>query len=240
MKIALIGYGKMGKLIEQIASDKGHQIVAKIGSTSFTPSQVQSADICIDFSHPTAVLNNVKILAKEKKAIVMGTTGWHEHFGEIQALVNQYQIGFFHSPNFSLGVNLFLKIVESAAELINQYDDYDIALSEAHHKEKADSPSGTAKAIADILLKQIKRKKHIVNGDSQGKIPSDALQVSSIRCGAIPGTHTVLFESSADSITLTHQAHNRVGFARGAILAAEWLQGKKGIYTYEDILGGVL
>lgn len=236
MKIALIGYGKMGKLIEQIASESGHQITAKIQSDFFSASQIQSADVCIDFSHPEAVLNNVKIAAGERKAIVMGTTGWHDQFQEIEALVEKYQIGFFHSPNFSIGVNIFLKIVEMAAELINTYENYDIALFEAHHKEKVDSPSGTAKAIANILLEKINRKNHLVCGENSGKIQADALQISSLRCGNISGTHSVIMDSQADSITLTHQAHNRSGFARGAVLAAEWLLGKKGIYTYKDIL----
>ena len=240
MKIALIGYGKMGRLIEDIALQKEHTIIAKIhlgtNLSAVDEKLIKQADICMDFSDPQAALQNIQTIANLKKNIVMGTTGWYEHLNEVKQIVHDSQIGFLFSPNFSLGVHLFKSIVEEAARLMNEFEDYDVAGYEMHHNQKADSPSGTAKNIVYMLLEKIKRKTTPVYDLPNRPIDPHELHFQSIRCGSVPGTHTVIFDSPADTITITHQARNREGFARGAIAAAEWLDGKKGFFTMDDMI----
>lgn len=204
IKISLIGYGKMGKMVEKVALERSHQIV-----------NVSDADICIDFTHPDAAFKNIELLAEKKKSIVMGTTGWQHQLPEVNKLVEKYQIGFLHSANFSLGVNLFMQVVEEAAKRFLAYPDYQVAGVEWHHSEKADAPSGTALA----LEKKVGRP----------------VNFASVRCGSIPGKHELIFDSKADQITLIHEARSREGFALGAVRAAEWLKGKTGVYTMEDL-----
>lgn len=240
MKIVLIGYGKMGRLIEDIALQKEHAVIAKIhldGSlSSVNENHIKHADICIDFSTSQCALQNIRTLASFKKNIVMGTTGWYEHLSEVKDIVQKSQIGFLYSPNFSIGIHLFKNIIESAAQLINEFEDYDIAGQEIHHNQKIDSPSGTAKSIVYTLLEKIKRKTAPVYDLIDRPIASHELHFPSIRCGSTPGTHSVIFDSPADTITITHQARNREGFARGAVAAAEWLEGKKGFFTLDDMV----
>ena len=237
MKIILIGYGKMGHLVEDIAKQKDHQIVARIqSSTSIAEQQLKEADLCIDFSTPESVLQNVHLIAKSKKNIVMGTTGWYDQMEEVKKIVKEHDIGFLFSPNFSVGLHLFRKIVENAAQLINDIEEYDVAGYEIHHNQKADSPSGTAKSLMDNILQKIKRKKNPLYEMGDRQITPEELHFTSIRCGFVPGTHTLIFDSPADTITLTHQARNREGFARGAVTAAEWLVEKKGFFTLDDII----
>lgn len=240
MKIVLIGYGKMGRLIEEIALQKEHTIIARIhpsgALSSIDENLIRHADMCIDFSTPESALPNIRTIAALKKNIVMGTTGWYEHLDEVKQIVQENQIGFLFSPNFSIGVHLFKNIVESAAQLINEFEDYDVAGYEIHHNQKADSPSGTAKSIVHTLLEKIKRKTAPVYDIMDRPMAPHELHFSSIRCGSIPGTHTVLFDSPADTITITHQARNREGFARGAVAAAEWLEDKKGFFTLDDMI----
>lgn len=239
MKIALLGYGKMGRMIEEIALNKGHTIVSKLGSSQpLTEQNIQHADLCIDFSHPSCVMDHIHMVSHLGKNLVIGTTGWHEHLEQVKTIVNDTGIGFVYAPNFSLGVHLFLKIVEEAALLIDRFEDYDVGVVESHHNKKADSPSGTAKAMAELLLKNIRRKNSIVQDSVQGQIAPHELHMASIRYGSVPGTHSVMFDSAADTITLTHQARSREGFARGAVAAAEWLHGKKGFYTIQDLIAG--
>ncbi len=239
MKIALLGYGKVGRLVEEVAKNKGHTIVAKIDSSQQNLAQsIERADVCIDFSHPSCIIEHIELASSLGKNIVVGTTGWHEHIDVVKDIVSKKNIGLIYSPNFALGVHLFIRIVAEAAALIDRYEDYDAGVIESHHNKKADSPSGTAKAIADALINKIKRKSNVVHDAVQGQIAPQDLHVASIRCGSIPGTHTVLFDSPADTITLTHQAHSREGFARGAVAAAEWLQGRKGFFTIEDLIAG--
>lgn len=224
MKLALFGYGKMGKMIEACASACGHEVVAKIGSQ--TPEQewgqVEKADICIDFSHPACVLAHVQHCVKHKKNLIMGTTGWEHQEEQVREIIKAAEIGCLYSPNFSIGIHLFMRMIEQAAQLINPFDDYDVGAIESHHRHKIDSPSGTAKELTRQLAKHMPRAKD--------------LQFASVRCGFIPGTHTIQFDSPADTITLTHQARHREGFAKGAIRAAEWMQGKRGFYTMSDLL----
>lgn len=239
MHIALVGYGKMGKMVEKIAHNRRHTIVSKIdpqGShKALSADALHGADVCIDFTHPDAVLSNIRTMAHCRKNIVVGTTGWYDRLDEVKKIVAVNKVGLLYAPNFSIGINLFLQIVAAAAELINAFPDYDVGMIESHHNQKADSPSGTAHAIAKQLLNRIMRKKKIVETLDNTQLPDDAIHLASLRCGAIPGTHSVIFDSPADTITLSHQARTREGFALGAVLAAEWLSGKQGIFTIQDI-----
>ena len=227
MKIAIIGYGKMGKLIEQLANEKGHEVVSiidpSIENSGITKQSLSNVDVCIEFTHPDSVMENIKKTLELGKNIVVGTTGWHSNIDVVKQLVEKSNSGLLHASNFSIGMNLFMKTLENAASLFLSNETYDIAGMEAHHNQKFDSPSGSAKEIQSIISK--------ASGRSIDKIP-----FSSLRCGAIPGTTTIYFDSVADTITLTHQARNRSGFANGAIISAEWLQGKKGVFTMEDLL----
>lgn len=240
MKLALIGYGKMGKMIEQIAIDKGHTVVAVLSTAAaschMTAASLRDAEVCIDFSHPGNLLNTVERAAALKRDLVIGTTGWEEQFDEIKRIVEQYKIGCIYSPNFSIGVNIFLQIVKEASKIINQFDEYDAAGYEIHHNQKADCPSGTAKLIAKAMLDEIQRKKTIVHELGNRKIEPDELHFSAVRCGFTPGTHEVTFDSQADTITMSHIARDRTGFALGAVTAAEWIKGKQGFYTLQDMI----
>lgn len=237
LKLALFGFGKMGKMVEQKARSRGHSVGAIVDRTTRTSQQkIAACDIVIDFTAQTAVLENVRRAASLKKSIVIGTTGWQEHLAEVKAIAEEHQIGVLFSPNFSIGVHLFFKLVEEASRLLSAIDGYDVAGVELHHNQKGDSPSGTARALAEIVLSQWKSKKTACYGNPKGKIPEDALHFASMRAGFFPGTHTLYFDSGHDTIVLTHEAKGREGFAHGAVLAAEWLFGKTGFYTLEDTL----
>lgn len=240
MKIALIGYGKMGKLIEQVALRNQHMIVAKIDhhldTSSITKESLNGAEVCIDFSSPQKFLDNIQKLAELKQTIIAGTTGWYDQIDLIKDLVHKHQIGFLYGANFSVGVHLFSKIVNQAALMINRFDDYDVAGFEIHHHQKIDSPSGTAKMLAEGLLDRLDKKSAIIYDRIDRTIKKDELQFSSLRVGQNPGEHHVSFDSEADTIHLSHQARNREGFAKGAILAAEWIKHKKGFYHFNDLM----
>ena len=240
MKIALLGYGKMGRMVEEAALKKGHTIIAKISShenpqITSSQSSIEHADVCIDFSHPSCVLNNIKQAAQLKKNLIVGTTGWDDHLDLVKEIVKQHQIGFMYAPNFSLGVHLFRRIVAEAASLINAFEEYDVGVIEAHHNKKADSPSGTALSIAQVLLERVQRKKRLVYDATEEPVVPEDLHVASIRCGTIPGMHEVILDSRVDTITLKHTARSREGFAEGAVTAAEWLEGRHGFYTIDDL-----
>ncbi len=247
MNIALIGYGKMGKIIEQVAIQRGHTIIARIDptaqdatATEITKESIARADMCIDFSHPSAVLENLKKISHLGKPVVVGTTGWAQHIGEAKAIVQERKIGFLHASNFSIGMNVMFRIIESASKFMNQFPEYDVAGYELHHAKKLDSPSGTAKSLIDILLKNIERKKNVVSDKINGEIQPQSLHFASVRAGNIPGTHTILFDSAADTIEITHTARNREGFALGAVIAAEWLINKKGFFTIDDVMNDMM
>jgi len=234
MRIALIGYGKMGKEIEAAALAAGDTIVQKFDVDR--PADVASlsdADVCIEFSTPETVVGNIQLALKAQKDIVVGTTGWYDRLPELKALVAHS--GLLYSANFSVGVNMYFRIVAAAAELMRNAKDYDPYIHELHHRQKADSPSGTALRLADILLKRIDRKKSIATQRMDGKIAPDALHVTSTRVGTFAGTHTVGFDSEADLIEITHTARSRKGFALGALRAAHWLHGRKGVFTMDDV-----
>lgn len=227
-------------MIEQAALNKGYVIAAKIGPNCFdkiiSEKSIVDADVCIDFTHPESALENIKKSATLGKNIVVGTTGWYDGLDEARKIVMENGVGLLYSPNFSLGVALFLEIISEAAALIAPFQTYDVGGFEIHHSQKADSPSGTARAIADRLLSKIPSKKKAQFTLREGLGKQDELHFASARFGYNPGTHSVIFDSPADTITLTHAARNREGFAEGALKAAEWLQNKKGFYTLDNML----
>jgi 4-hydroxy-tetrahydrodipicolinate reductase len=234
MRIALIGYGKMGKEIESVALAAGDTIVQKFDIDR--PADVASladADVCIEFSTPGTVVGNIQLALRAQKDIVVGTTGWYDRLPELKKTV--VNSGLLYSANFSVGVNMYFRIVAAAAELMRNAPDYDPYIHELHHRQKADSPSGTALRLADILVKRIDRKKEIATQRMDGKISPDALHVTSTRVGTFAGTHTVGFDSESDLIEVTHTARTRRGFALGALRAARWLHGRKGVYTMDDV-----
>jgi 4-hydroxy-tetrahydrodipicolinate reductase len=218
MKIVLIGHGNMGKEIEYHAQQKNMEISAICNrSNPLTKEILHDADICIDFSVSTAVMNHVTVCAEAQKNIVIGTTGWLNHLDHVKKIVEAHHIGLIYASNFSVGVNLFLKIVEQAAERFNKLPEYDVFIHEFHHNQKMDSPSGTALSLAKVLIEKITRKKKMLTDKSEGKISPGALHVTSTRVGSVPGTHIVGFDSAIDSIELKHTARSRAGFALGAL-----------------------
>lgn len=225
MKIALIGYGRMGKWLDSLARKLGIDVVSILQKQNKTEAKtilgLQQADVWLDFSHSMAVLEHVKRAAEQKKNLLIGTTGWEEELPKVRDMVIESGIGCLFSPNFSMGVLLFYALTQQAARLAHRYGEYEAAGWEVHHSEKKDSPSGTAKALHHVLQRE------------WGLDPISPF--ASVRCGHEPGTHTVLFSSSCDTISLTHEAHSREGFAKGALFAAEWLCGKKGFFTIDDL-----
>lgn len=224
MKIALLGYGKMGRMVEEAAARDGAEIICVIDPLAGSRGKLEDADVAIDFSEPGAVVDNVRAVAAARVSMVVGTTGWYDRVDEIRSIVEESGIGFVYGSNFSVGVNLMFKITEYAAELFSRFSYYDPFIEEAHHKFKKDAPSGTA-----IFLRRI------VDSHYRTETPT-----SSTRAGYIPGTHTVGFDSEADTLALTHTARNRVGFAGGALLAARWIKGRKGFYEFSQTIDQVL
>lgn len=246
MKIAIIGYGKMGHEIEKVAKAKNiaattidsHEANAQ--HKEINEKSMDNVDVCVDFTHPESVIANIKKAASFKKNIVVGTTGWYDKLNEAKKAVEQNGIGFIYASNFSIGVNIFFKVIESAAKIINKIEDYDIYGYELHHNKKVDSPSGTAKSIGDILTKNIRRKDTLVYDKLDRKIEKNELHIASVRAGFIPGTHVVGFDSAADTIELAHAARSREGFALGAVMAAQWIQNKKGFYDINDMMKSIM
>jgi 4-hydroxy-tetrahydrodipicolinate reductase len=242
MKIALIGYGKMGKEIERVAATRGITVGPRFTGSSnvhakgLTKERLKGVDVCIDFSTPAACLDNIEAAAKSGTNIVVGTTGWYDKLPEVKKLVQAKKIGLLYSPNFSLGMNVFAQLVGAAAAYFNSFDMYDVAVREIHHRAKVDSPSGTALMLGQTILGEMKRKREILTTPPRGAIKGSQLQVTSERVGTVVGTHEILFDSEADSVTLVHAAKNRTGFALGALVAAEWLAGKRGCFTMTDVL----
>ena len=241
MQIAIIGYGKMGKTIERIAQHRGHTIGVRIDAQLNTnhfalETLIEDIDVCIDFSHPDLVTDSVKLCARFKKPLIIGTTGWYDNLDTVQKITEESGNAVLWSPNFSIGVNLFLRIVKEASILINPFTNYDVAGLEIHHNEKCDSPSGTAIAIAKQIVHNFDRKKSVLFESVNRKVENDELQFTSLRIGHVPGTHEVMFDSQNDTIKLTHTARSRNGFAEGAVIAAEWIKDKKGFYSLEDVI----
>ena len=233
MKILLIGYGKMGKIIEAIALERGHTIVGKVDNQDELSIFSGTPDVAIEFSQPDAVIDNLKYCFEKKIPVVCGTTGWLEKKNEMEALCKQKQSAFFYASNYSLGVNLFFKLNEFLAKLMNGRSGYEVSIDETHHTHKKDAPSGTAITIAEGVMKNYPSKKSWALNTTHN--PSELL-IRAHRIDPAPGTHSVLYKSEVDDIFIQHTAHSRQGFALGAVLVAEWLAGKSGVYSMDDFL----
>ena len=238
MNIALLGYGKMGKLIGQLAEERGHHILAKIDlenqalRDSLDPKTI---DVAIEFSQPEAALENIRWAITHGIPVLSGTTGWLDRLSEIEALTHQHQGTFFYASNFSIGVNVFFKVNELLAKLMNETSGYQVSVEEIHHTAKKDAPSGTAITLAEGILKHYAQLKtwHLVGENSNN--PS-SLPITSKRIDPAPGTHHIRYTSAIDDLEITHTAHSRQGFALGAIQVAEWILGKKGVLSMDDYL----
>ena len=233
MKIALLGYGKMGKTIEKIAIERGHEVVLKIDENieNFDLSQ---ADIAIDFSVPNAAFNNITTCFKNKLPVICGTTGWLANYDKAVEICNQENVAFLYASNFSIGVNLFFELNQKLVKMMNPFSNYSVEIEEVHHIQKLDAPSGTAISLAEQIIQNSYKKSWKLNRAEENEIPIYAKRIENV-----PGTHTVSYKSKIDSIEIKHTAHSREGFALGAIIAAEWLKDKKGVYRMKDVLSGL-
>ena len=237
MKIALIGYGKMGKEIEQIALSRGHSIVLKVDITNastYSVDELKQADVAIEFSTPESAIGNMYKCFDANVPVVVGTTGWLNKLEEVKLKCNQQNQTLFYASNYSIGVNLFFKLNAHLAKLMNAYPEYNVTMEEIHHVHKLDAPSGTAISLANQVIENMERKNKWVNNTSENK---NELEIISKRLEEVPGTHTVSYNSAVDEISITHIAHNRKGFALGAVIAAEFVKGKKGIFGMNELMG---
>ncbi|HOB29271.1 MAG: 4-hydroxy-tetrahydrodipicolinate reductase [Dethiobacteria bacterium] len=248
MRIGIAGYGQMGALIRQTALARGHLVPTVIDPQSnaeeVTAKELTCLspplDVIIDFTSPQAAVKNIERYGELKVSAVIGTTGWYEQMEQVASIVEESGIGLIWSSNFSLGVNLFFRLVETAASMMNRFPQYDLFVHESHHRRKVDSPSGTAKMIGDILLDKLDRKKTILNELPDRQLEDHELHLSSSRGGAIPGNHRVIFDSEVDTIVLEHNARSRCGFAEGAVRAAEWIYGRSGLYDINDFMNSII
>ncbi len=236
MNIALIGYGKMGKAIETIAKERGHRIALIIDQHNLqylTKENLQKIDVAIEFTGPHSAVSNLSNCINAGTPVVCGSTGWLQQWDEIKNLCQQQQGALIYASNFSVGVNLFFELNKQLAVLMNNHPAYKISVEETHHTEKKDAPSGTAISLAEQILQQISRKKNW----TMASPADDEILISSKRIDPAPGTHTIKYSSAIDDIEITHTAHNRIGFATGAVLAAEFLLNKTGLFSMKDVLG---
>lgn len=242
MKIALFGYGKMGKLIEQVALQRGHQvplIITQHNRENITVEDLQNIDIAIDFSRPDAAVANMALCFEAQKPIVVGTTGWHDHLEEIKSICLSGNNSMLYGSNLSIGVNVLFYVNKLLAKAMEPYKSYDVQVEEIHHTHKLDAPSGTAITLAEGILANNESKNDWINnivGEGEEKIPRpDDLLIESHRIDEVPGTHTIVYSSEIDQIELKHTANNRKGFAYGAVMAAEWLIDKKGFFEVGEM-----
>lgn len=246
MQIAIVGYGKMGRLVRTLAIGEGHGIAAiidpnvhepEVTSRSCDPGSLAGSDVAIEFSAAEGMLDRLRVYAETEIPAVIATTGWHAHLDEARGMLAKTDGAIIWSGNFALGVHLYFSIVRAAARLMDHFDQYDPSVQELFHAGKADSPSGTAVMLGNILLEELKRKEACETGRLDRKRADSEIHVSSARGGYHPGTHTVVFDSPADTIEITHRARNREGFAMGALQAAAWISdGKRGFFGLEDML----
>ncbi|UMY65568.1 MULTISPECIES: 4-hydroxy-tetrahydrodipicolinate reductase [unclassified Flavobacterium] len=230
MKIALLGYGKMGTIIERMAVERGHEIVLrKTRSNSY--DGLASADVAIEFSVPDAAVANITTCLETGIPVVCGTTGWLAEYDRMVALCNDRNGAFLYGSNFSLGVNLFFELNAHLARMMAKFSQYSVRMEEIHHTQKLDAPSGTAISLANGIIENSDYTGWTLENPQPGEIPIDAKRID-----AVPGTHTISYHSAVDTIEITHIAHNREGFAFGAVVAAEWLAGRKGVFTMKDVL----
>jgi len=236
MNIALVGYGKMGKAIEQIAIDRGHTISAAIGldnKDEIYSLNSTTTDVVIEFTQPESAYNNIKTCLEQGIPVVSGTTGWLEHQEEIEALCKEKKGAFFYASNFSIGVNLFFSINKTLAKLMNGFqDEYEVNMEEIHHIHKKDAPSGTAITLAEGITENFEKKK----GWQLDNTNSDLIHINAVRENEVPGTHIINYVSEIDQIEIKHEAFSRKGFSTGAVVAAEWIKGKEGIFGMNDLL----
>lgn len=232
MKIALVGYGKMGKIIEEIALKRGHEIVAKLNETP-NSENLNNPEVAIEFSQPEVAFENIKNCLQLHVPVICGTTGWLNQKPEIEKIASENETAFLYGSNFSLGVNLFFELNEKLALLMKNFDEYQCQLEEIHHTHKKDAPSGTAISVAEGIIKQNPK----FNSWKLDETQENELGIFAIREDEVPGTHSVFYRSEVDEIEIKHTAFNRNGFAFGAVIAAEWIQGKKGNFSMKDVLG---
>lgn len=230
MKIALLGYGKMGQTIERIALERGHEIVLKKDEFN-TYEGLSNADVAIDFSIPTVAVANISSCFHNNVPVISGTTGWLEHYNEMTTLCLEKKGAFISSSNFSLGVNLFFELNEYLAKMMSKFDSYNVNMEEIHHTQKLDTPSGTAISLAKGVIENSEYTSWTLENSTEKQI-----HIEAIRTENVPGTHTVTYNSVVDTIEIKHTAHNRDGFALGAVIAAEWIVGKQGVFTMKDVL----
>lgn len=236
MRIALIGYGKMGKAIEEVALQRGHEIVLRVSRSNLQeldPKNLSKADVAIEFTNPHSAFDNVKTCLDLGIPVICGSTGWTGKLEEMKKFCAEKKSGFIYSSNYSVGVNIFFEINKKLAALMSRHKEYEVILEEIHHTQKKDAPSGTAITLAEQILNEVKRKKQWVNELSDN--PED-LEIISQRIDPAPGTHHIRYSSAIDDIEIIHTAHNRQGFATGAVLAAEFIQGKQGFFTMKEVL----
>jgi 4-hydroxy-tetrahydrodipicolinate reductase len=247
MKVAIIGYGSMGREVERVLRDRGHQVSARVDpvqpgadAKALTEGIARASDVAIEFSHAEAVLSNAREYARLHVSAVCGTTGWYAKLEELRGAVAASRIGYLYGSNFSIGAHLFFALAAAAAELANSCPEYDLMGWEVHHKRKKDSPSGTALSLARIVTSRSARQKKLVTERLDRAPAPDELHFASVRGGEVPGTHTLLVDSAFDTIELTHRARSRGGFALGAVRAAEWLAGKSGVFQVDDFIDDIL
>lgn len=231
MKIALVGYGKMGRIIDEIATQRNHEIVAKLNESP-NSENLNNADVVIEFSNPEVAFNNIKTCLENKIPVICGTTGWLDQKPEIEKIAAENNTSFLYGSNFSLGVNLFFALNEKLADLMKNFPDYNIQLEEIHHIHKKDAPSGTAISLAEGIIKNDNR----FEGWKLDETRDKELGIFAIREDEVPGTHSVFYRSEVDEIEIKHTAYSRNGFALGAVIAAEWIQGKTGNFSMKDVL----
>ena len=231
MKIALLGYGKMGQVIERIALERGHEIVLK-KSRNANFDGLQNADVAIDFSIPNAALENISTCFENGIPIISGTTGWIEHYPKMVQLCEEKKGAFIYASNFSLGVNIFFELNTHLAKIMSQFNQYTTSIEEIHHVQKLDAPSGTAITLAESIIDNSEYSSWALDKTEN----ASELLIKAERIPKVPGTHTVTYKSDVDTIEIKHEAHNREGFALGAVVAAEWISGKKGVFSMKDVL----
>ena len=236
MKIALLGYGRMGKAIEEIAIDRGHEIVARISPSHKTLKDLNDldrVDVAIDFSLPESAYENICFCLELGIPVISGTTGWLERYEEVVKKCEEQNASFLYSSNFSLGVNLFFELNKKLAELIGPFDQYKVRMKEVHHLQKLDAPSGTAISLAEQLIDKKLASNWTIDPKNQDL---ENLKIEVVREEGIPGTHEIKYDSEVDDIVIRHTAHNRKGFALGAVIASEWIQNKSGVFSMRDVL----
>ncbi len=242
MKIALVGYGRMGRAVEQVAEDRGHSVVVRLRSGDrkpgdpFDAERFADVDVAVEFTSPDAVVGNIEQLATLGIDAVVGTTGWYDELERAKRAVEAAGSGFIYAANFSLGTQLFFRLARLAGRLSDRLDEYDAFVLEAHHRHKKDHPSGTARRLAEILLSELSAKSRWELGPGAGPVDPSVLNVTVIRAGENPGMHLLGLDGPDDRIELRHEARGRTGFARGAVAAAEWIHGRRGVFTIDDML----